>query len=164
MEIIPENFIWSEFRKKYEEKPKGWRINSGLSSKGFPELLISGPKESWLLKRESLFSGKLGVGGKIPEGIKLTSKNESFGFRNIPLTKLQRVMNTSNAFDVNDMMANLMNTFPVPHQNINSPIAIEGPVFSSLNPLNLVSRKHHTLDKLLDLELSKWRNNISYLK
>ena len=74
MEIVPEDVIWAEFRKKYEEKPKGWRIHSGLSPKGFPELLISGPKESWLMKRESLYSGKLGVGGRIPEGIKLNSK------------------------------------------------------------------------------------------
>ena len=26
MEIVPENVIWSEFRKKYEEKPKGLTI------------------------------------------------------------------------------------------------------------------------------------------
>jgi len=164
MEIVPENIIWSEFRKKYEEKPKGWQIRSGLSPNGYPELLISGPSESWLMKRESLYSGKLGVGGRIPEGIKLNSKNESFGLRNIPANKLQHIMNTSNALDVNKMMSNLMNTFPVPHQNITSPIALEGPVFQSRNPLNLVSRKHNALDKLLDIELSKWRSKLSYLK
>ena len=164
MEIVPEDVIWSEFRKKYEEKPKGWRIHSGLSPKGFPELLISGPKESWLMKRESLYSGKLGVGGRIPEGIKLNSKNESFGLRDLPINKIQRIMNTSNALDVNKMMANLMNTSPIPHQNITSPVALEGPVFHSPKPLNLVSRKHNALDKLLDLEMSKWRSKISYLK
>ena len=73
-------------------------------------------------------------------------------------------MNTSNALDVNKMMANLMNTSPIPHQNITSPVALEGPVFHSPQPLNLVSGKHNALDKLLDLEMSKWRSKISYLK
>jgi len=92
VDILSEEIVWNEFWKRYSKKPKAWRIYSGLSSKGHPELLISGEDDSWIIRRESLYSGKLGIGGRIPDEVKMNSKSAPYGFRELSQDVLDNIM------------------------------------------------------------------------
>ena len=41
VELIPENVILAEFWKKYYRQPDGWRMYSGVTANGYPELFIT---------------------------------------------------------------------------------------------------------------------------
>ena len=61
MSITPEDEIWKEVWRKYNQNPLGLKMYSGISSRGHPELLITSTKESWMIKRDSPYSGRPGL-------------------------------------------------------------------------------------------------------
>ena len=164
MNILSEDEIWKEFWRRYLKKPEGWRMRSGISEKGNPELLISGRKESWLIKRESLYSGRMGVGAKIGGINKMNSTIDSFGLRELPMDILETIASSADPVDSSKIFTDIIrNQTPTTPRKIRAPVMIQGPIMQSSNPLNLMSDKQVELDKKLDLELMKWTKKIPYI-
>lgn len=168
MEIIPEDRVWEEFWRGYSRKPKVWRVYTGLSSKGYPEILLTGEQESWLIKRESIYSGKPGVGGRVMEGYDLGLKTEPFGLREVPVRMLEKIASSITSGiesqEVAQMIIDTMGRPPSIPERISSPVALEGPILQTFKPLHLVSEKQIELDRRLELELEKWKSKIGYIR
>jgi hypothetical protein len=169
MQIISEEEIWKRFWKKYNREPKGWRIFSGLSEKGHPELRIVGKKETFLIKRESLYSGKLGIGGRISESIDEVRNKEQFGFREIPDRTIETLLSvTKDEVDtkkVNTIFGNILAQQPaLSLEKIRSPIALQGPIVHSPRPLDLLSNEQMRLDGKIELELERWKRRIYHIQ
>jgi hypothetical protein len=165
--LLRENAIWAEFWKRYFGRPEGWRIYSGISTNGYPELLINGEKESWLVRRDSLYSGKLGIGGRISGDIKMDPRVDPFGFREIPRRYLERILAMDEGFDPVEktkMITDILKKPPTTLDRIRSPGAIQGPMVRSYQALPLISNEQAKLDKELNMEMDKWKRRIPYLQ
>lgn len=170
MSLIPEEEIWAEYWRSYNQRPEGWRLYSGISVRGCPELLIAGEKESWLVRRESLYSGKLGVGGKIPRGISRDSASGSimgsYGFREVPGDYAERLARGESVDPAEKMriIADILRHPPTPLDKITSPSLLQGPLTHSIRPLPIISEEQAELDRKLNLELDKWRRRLNYIR
>ena len=167
--VISEEQVWVEYWEKYRRRPEDWRMYSGISSKGYPELLILGKKDSWLLRRESLYSGKLGIGGRFSEtkqsDIEGGKMSTQFGFRPVP-KKIVRRLATGQEMDLEErtrIITDILSQTPTTPDRIRSPLMVQGPLVQSPNPLPVISKEQVELDMKLDLELDKWKRRINYL-
>ena len=176
MSMVPEEEIWEEFwQKKYKQDPDVWRIFRSESPKGYPELWIIGPQESWLLKRESLYSGKHGIGVKLDEGYGTKPMPPSYGFREVPQAKylMEKAMEmVERGMDPAEAMARIfpilekeipaiLQQRPTAPERIRSPIAVQGPIIA-YRPSHLLSERQMELDRKLDSELDKWKRRLSH--
>ncbi len=168
MKFIPEDMIWAEFWKKYYKNPESWRIYSGITKNRYPEVLISGEKESWLIRRESVYTGKLGIGGKLEENIAINSYINPYGFREIPLRDINRILsingNDIGQTDRSDIIRELLEKPPTTIEKIKSPLVIRGPMLQSNQALPLISKDQKKLDEELNIEMKKWKLRLSYLQ
>ncbi len=167
MKFIPENVIISDFWKKYFRQPVGWRMYSGITDNGHPELLITGEKESWLIRRDSLYSGKLGIGGKLEGDILINPRVDSFGFREIPNKYFNKILSMNNEVidqeEKSKIIAALLEKPPTTLDRIKSSGVIRGPMVQSYSALPLISDQQVELDSKLNIEMNKWKRRISYL-
>jgi hypothetical protein len=167
VDILSEEIVWNEFWKRYSKKPKAWRIYSGLSGKGHPELLISGEDDSWIIRRESLYSGKLGIGGRIPDGVKMNSKGAPYGFRELSQDVLDNIMmiieGQKDPGVRSKVINNILKKPPTTLERIQSPGVMQGPIVHSLNSLPLFSKEQARLDRKLNLEIDQWRRRFPYI-
>jgi len=168
VKFIPENVIISDFWKKYFRHPDGWRIYSGITSDGHPELLISGEKESWLIRRDSLYNGKLGIGGRLDGDISINPRVDSFGFREIPNQYLNKILSMNNEEvgheEKTNIIAALLEKPPTTLERIKSSSVIRGPMVQSSCALPIISKEQEELDSKLNIEMNKWKRRISYLQ
>ena len=168
VELIPENVILAEFWKKYYRRPDGWRLYSGVTKDGYPELFITGERESWLIRRDSLYNGKLGIGGKLEGDIMMNPRVNPYGFREIPAQYIDKIlmMNKGNIDqeEKTRMIAALLEKPPTTLERIKSPGVIRGPLIQSPDALPLISKEQADLDKNLNIEMNKWKRRISYLQ
>ena len=168
VKFIPENVIISDFWKKYFRQPDGWRMYSGVTANGHPELLITGEKESWLIRRDSLYSGKLGIGGRLEGDILINPRVDSFGFREIPNRYFNKILSMNNK-DIDQeeqskIIAALLEKPPTTLEKIKSQGVIRGPMVQSPHALPVISKEQAELDNKLDIEMKKWKRRISYLQ
>jgi hypothetical protein len=167
VKILPEESIWTEFWKRYFRRPGGWRLFSGISAKGYPELLISGEKDSWLLRRESLYNGKSGIGGRISGDLKLDSEVDTYGFREIPkryLEKIAAMDEGASSQDKTEIISKILKKPPTTLDKIRSPTIIHGPMMLSSQALPLISEEQEKLDHALNIEINKWKSRVRYIQ
>jgi hypothetical protein len=167
VKLLPEDVICAEFWKRYFRRPDGWRLYSGVSTKGYPELLIAGEEESWLVRRDSLYSGKLGIGGRIAGDIEVNPEVSPYGFREIPRRFLEKLMSMEEGNDLVDktkIITDILKKPPTTLDRIRSPGAIQGPMIQSYQALPLISKEQAKLDRDLNIEMDKWKRRISYLQ
>lgn len=168
MKFIPEDVIWAEFWKKYYKRPESWRIYSGITKNRYPEVLISGEKESWMIRRESLYSGKMGIGGKLEENIAINPYSNPYGFRGIPVRDINKILSIKeddvNQIERSNIIRELLEKPPTTIERIKSPLAIQGPMLQSSQALPLISKDQKILDKELNIEMKKWKLRRSYLQ
>ncbi|MFQ6135183.1 MAG: hypothetical protein ACE5KU_05150 [Nitrososphaerales archaeon] len=168
MSIIPEEEIWAEFWRGYSRGPEAWRMYFGVSAKGYPELLITGEKESWLVRRESLFSGKPGIGGRIAEDIRMKPRIEPYGFREIPRCYLKKIVamieRSVDPVDETKIITDILKQPPTTLDRIRSPSVIQGPLVHSYQPLPLISEEQMELNRKLDIELDKWKRRFHHIR
>jgi hypothetical protein len=167
MDILSEEIIWNEFWKQYSKKPKSWRIYSGLSSKGNPELLISGEDGSWIIRRDSLYSGKLGIGGKVSDEVRIKSKVAPFGFREISKDVLDNILMIIEGQKDARVRANILNKIlrkpPTTLESIQTQGVLQGPVLHTLNSFPLISEEQERLDVKLNFELNQMKRKLPYI-
>ena len=168
MKFIPENEIWEEFWKRYHRRPEGWRIYSGITMNGYPEVLITGEKESWLMRRDSVYSGKLGIGGRIEDNSMVKPIANSFGFREISIHDMDKIF-MINREDIDQkekikIITGILKKPPTTLEEIKSSGVIQGPMLQSNQALPIISREQAELDRELNNELNKWKRRISYLQ
>lgn len=168
MKFISEDVIWSEFWKRYYRRPENWRIYSGITKNRYPEVLISGEKESWLIRRESLYSGKMGIGGKLDENIAINPHLNPYGFREIPLKDLNKIFGMDgeeiSQINRNNMIRDLLEKPPTTIERIKSSGIIRGPMLQSQQALPLITKDQKKLDLELNVEMKKWKLKRSFLQ
>ena len=168
MSILPEEEIWKEFLKKHKRNPNVWRLYEGISRTGHPELLITGLKKSWLLKRDSLYSGRPGLGVELDEGYR-GPRIEPYGFREAPKYVMKKIVAlVEEGIDplkaikmiIEHEIPNILSQRPISIDRIRSPMVMEGPVLYTNRPLPYFSKRQMELDRKLELELKKLRSRL----
>ncbi|MEM4311187.1 MAG: hypothetical protein QXX95_02220 [Nitrososphaerales archaeon] len=166
MSILSEEEIWNEVLRKYNKNPLGFRIYSGISPSKNLELLITNPNESWLLKRDSLYSGKKGLGVRLNEKINIDIKVEQAGLRPIPGYIAKRLIAMSEeGINFGKIIEEILKQEPKSFDEIKKkkPLGIlQGPILHSLNPLQSLIGKQLELDKKLEYEIEKLKRSSTY--
>lgn len=165
--IIPEEEIWKEVWKKYNLDPLGLRMYAGLSSTGHPELLITSPKDNWMIKRESPYSGKLGIGGRLEEYFKPKLQIDQAGFRPIPRYAIKKMIAMAGeGFDIieatkiiESILAQEPTTFEE-LRRIRPPGVMQGPILHTYRSLQSIIGRQLEVDTKLEMELEKWKRRL----
>jgi hypothetical protein len=168
MDIIKENEILEEVRHSYNQSPLGFRIYCGLSHTGHPEILIASPSRNWMIKRDSPYSGKWGIGGRLDDKLEyadpiLTKAGDS-GIRPVPNYLMEKMANLDRmGVDVTDtnIIDSLLKQPPATFDELRKtrpPVVLEGPVIDLGRPLQSIIRGQLELDMALEAELKKWEN------
>ncbi len=148
--------------------PPGWRVYAGLSTKGYPELVIASDREFWLLKRESLYTGKPGLAVRVGEPYGLDRGVAEFGFREIPRSALEglRRLAERQADPIEAyrrVVLDILSRPPtLPGQAMGSGL-LQGPVVHTGGPLPVLSQAQADLNARLEAELNRRRASLHYL-
>ena len=171
MDIIPEEQIWKEVRNRYERNPLGLQMFSGTSPKGYPELFINSPEISWLIKRESLYTGKPGIGERI-EGkfTKSVPQITQYGLRPLPKQSIRKLMmalehgisSQDGIKTMHDLISSTLQKEPKRFDEIIADDVLVGPVLPTSKPLSSLLGGQEELYKRLDYELDKLKRSLPY--
>ena len=158
--MMPEGEIWKEVWKRYNQNPLGLRMYAGISSMGHPELLITSPKGSWMIKHDSPYSGKPGMGGRIESCVKPKLKVEQAGLRPIPRDAIRKMIAmVEEGIDITEatkLINSILAQEPTTFDNlrrIRPPAIMQGPILHSPRPLQSIIGGQLELDLKLDAEL-----------
>jgi len=171
MSIAPEDEIWKEVWRKYNRNPLGLRMYAGISSGGHPELLITSAKESWMIKRDSPYSGRLGVGGRIQESISPRLDVEQAGLRPIPRHAMKKMIAMAeegiDIVEAAKIIGSILAQEPVTFDELERtrpPSIMQGPIIQSPTSLQSVVGGQLELDMKLELELEKLKKGLTYIQ
>jgi hypothetical protein len=146
--------IMKEIHKKYNEDPYGWKVLSGIDNKGFIDLYFIHKNKAWRLKIWQLDPFR-----NVGYGISLENFGEIKKLKNYPLYGF-RDLSKKEAIEIltlppKEAIKRLMNIKPVPIDELNKPIIVEGPITFSNKPLSFLSEEQRNLDQKLSSELEK---------
>ena len=164
-EVLPEQEIMGRVRKEYSSSPLGWRMYQGFSRSGNPELLILG-KENWHLRREK-YSERPGIGMRLDDRVEPTVDARYAGLRPMPDAVMDMIMDMiirgANPSAVEKFLYRsarrvVKRQDPVNYEELeklHTHAVVQGPIMSSLRPVDEVIGGQTELDAKLDFELMK---------
>ncbi|MEM2094395.1 MAG: hypothetical protein QXI32_03760 [Candidatus Bathyarchaeia archaeon] len=171
MSVTSEEEIWKQVWRRYNQNPLGMRMYAGVSPHGHPELLIVGPQESWIIKRDSPYSGRPGIGGVLQETVKPKVEVEQAGLRPIPRYALKKMMAMAEAgvdiVEVAKIIGSILAQDPVSFEElerIRPPSVMQGPIVHSPAPIQSIIGGQVELDMKLEAELQKLRRGYTYIR
>ena len=171
MGIISEEQIWREVQNRYEQNPLGLQMFYGTSPKGYPELFINSPEISWLIKRESIYTGKLGIGERIERKItKSIPQTTQYGLRPFPKQSIRKLMtamehgiSSQDAINtMNNLISNTLQKEPRRLDEIMGDDVLLGPVLPARRPISSLIGGQSELYRRLDYELDKLKRALPY--
>lgn len=146
--------IMKEIYKKYNENPYGWKVLSGIDNKGFINLYFIHKDKAWHIKIWQVNPYKnIGFGTFIEDfgEIKKLEELPSYGFRNLSKKEIIEIL----SLPPKEVIKKILNIQPIPIDELNKPIILEGPIAFSNRPLSFLSEKQKSLDEKLSSELEK---------
>ena len=170
-DVLGEEEILRRVNRLYDESPKGWRIYSGRSKNGNPELIVTG-EENWHIIRDR-YSGRPGLGIKLGNSAEPTSDAIYAGLRPVPNSVMNLLIDMiSKGADlsvINRVMYESTRRIvgmedPVSHEQIERikpPAIISGPILTSPNPLHGIIRGQEELDAKLNEELERMKRKFA---
>ena len=171
---MQEKEVWGEVWHRYNLKPVGYGICCTISSTGHPEILIVSPSRNWMIKRDSPYSGKPGIGGRLDDELDyvdpVLKKAGDSGVRPVPNYLMEKMERLARAgIDVMDanIIESLLKQPPATFdelRKIKPPVVLEGPIISSGRPLqSITGDRQLELDMALEAKLKKWEN-LGYIR
>lgn len=157
MEIMSEIEVGEEFRKKYEQNPRGWKCAQGIRN-GHPELFVTNKKSgiSFKVMRDSQYSGMPGVGGIINEYMAPRMDIEHYGLRPFSIHDIWKMIvgMAEGIIPIKTIMAQQPVTVSelqktMPH------VAVQGPILHIPKPIEAIIGGQLELDLKLEAELEK---------
>ena len=171
MSITPEDEIWKEVWRKYNQNPLGLKMYSGISSRGHPELLITSTKESWMIKRDSPYSGRQGIGGRLQESIRPRLNVEQAGLRPIPRYAMKKMIAMAEGgidiVEAAKIVGSILEQEPVTFdelERIKPPSVMQGPIIHSPTSIQSIIGGQLELDMKLEGELEKLKRGLTYIQ
>lgn len=171
MSVTPEDEIWKEVWRKYNQNPLGLRMYAGISSRGHPELLITSAKESWMIKRDSPYSSRLGIGGRIQESVRPRLDVEQAGLRPIPRYAMKRMIALAeegiDIVEAAKMISSILAQEPMTFDELErtKPHSVmQGPIIQSPTSLQSIIGGQLELDRKLEIELDKFKRGLTYIQ
>ncbi len=171
MGIMSEEQIWKDVQRRYEQNPLGLQMFFGTSPKGYPELFINSPEISWLIKRESIYTGKLGIGERIESKFtKSIPKTTQYGLRPFPKRSIRKLMtamehgiSSQDAIKtMNNLISSTLQKEPKRLDEIIGNDVLLGPVFPARRPISSLIAGQSELYRRLDNELDKLKRALPY--
>jgi len=160
--------ILAEIKNLYNKNPLGWQISINRDPQNYGNILVFNKNFNslWQIKLDSLYRpNSLGLGAKIKD-IELKDKINklnlpNFGYRPLldeQLKNLQSKIMEKKPID--KIIIDILSNDPVPMKNIESEIALEGPV--TFSPPGYISSKQKELDLKLkhDLDRLKYKRGL----
>jgi hypothetical protein len=171
MSVTSEDEIWRQVWRRYNQNPSGLRMYAGVSSHGHPELLITSPADTWIIKRDSPYSGRLGIGGVVQEPVRPRVEVEQAGLRPIPRYALKKMMALAeegvDVVEAAKLIGSILAQEPVTFDELKRmrpPSVMQGPIVHSPAPLQSIIGGQLELDRKLEVELEKMRRGLSYIQ
>lgn len=162
MSIMSEEEILKEFLKKYNQNPLGWRMSTGISPAGHSELLITHPNYSWLIKRDSPYSGVPGIGGRLEGYLNPRLGVEQSGYRPIPRHSMKKIIamveEGIDPIEAIKIIGTILTQQPATFDELKRmrpPGVVQGPILHSYRPIQSIIGRQLELDLKLEAELEK---------
>lgn len=162
MSVMPEEEILRQFLRRYNQNPLEWRIYGGTSPAGYPEVLITNPGYSWLLKRDSQYSGMPGIGGRLEQCVSPKSISAQSGFRPISKYAMEKIVammeQGADPIEAMKIVETSLRQDPTTFdeiERIRPPGVLRGPIMLSHRPLQHIIGGQLDLDAKLEIELRK---------
>lgn len=159
MEFLRGNALFRHLLDQYSKNPDGWHFTVGPSPRdNFFDGIVSGPREAWQLKLDSIFKPSPIVMGARMDGLPTPAANmPSYGYRKLEpevlLQLIKEVSEESNSLKTSTLERILGSLNPVVPQN-NASYA-EGPVVFSNKKIVGKSDAQKSLDERLASEVKR---------
>lgn len=161
MVTMSENEVRRQFYRRYDQNPVGWTIYHGISREGHPEILISHPDYTWLIKRESPHSNSPGIGMKIDEYVEPKVVMQKTGLRPVPEDIMKKIdfiiQEERDPSEIVELIEQILTKNPTTRDEAEkiSPALMDGPIYFSPRPLQSIVDRQLDLDLKLERELRK---------
>ncbi len=159
--MIPAEELKRDILRRYNQDPHEWHVLAGRDQKGYYDVVVVHGSDTWLIKEQMINPlHSIGFGVKdssVDQEIAKTQlPHHTFGLR--PLSK-QHVEKVTNALKTGQSLTGLINkllkTRPVPFDELESPMALQGPVIHNSRGIRTISENQAELDRKLRIELEK---------
>ncbi len=159
--MMPAEELRREILRRYNRDPHEWHVLAGRDQKGYYDVVVVHGSDTWLIKEQMinpLYSVGFGVKDNLidqPFG-KTQLPHYTFGLR--PLSR-QHVENVTNALktgqNLTGLISNILKTTPVASNEIESHMALQGPIIHGSRAIHAISENQAELDRKLRIELEK---------
>lgn len=147
--ILPSKKVREEIIRRYNKEPEGWGVFVGRDKENFISSIFRHKSKTWAIKEFAInpyrFIG-CGIGTRVKNEFK--SENYPFGLR--PLTMHQEEELRNGNFSI---IMEILNRNPVPENECNGSLVLEGPVMTSDKPI-VISSEQKKLDSMLRRSLN----------
>lgn len=162
MNVASAEELMREIKKRYDRKPKGWRVLLARGPRGHYDLFVSQGPETWQIKMERISPHRsVGYGVKLGRTKEIVGRGvPHYGLRPLSKRQLIEIMKSVEEGSSHKVFEEILKTKPVPSNQIGNAGVVTGPMMYSPKPLGFISENQ----RKLDLELSKSLDRLLYKK
>jgi hypothetical protein len=158
--MIPADQIKKNIWKKYDKDPGDWHVLVGKDRKNYYDLIVIHGSDAWLIKEQPI-NPLQSIGFGVRDNLlnsDITERMASHAFGLRPLseqdaTKVAGALGTGRS--LSRIINKILNTKPVSSSELESPMALQGPVLHRPESITEISENQAELDKKLQVELEK---------
>lgn len=146
--IMPSGKIREDVVRRYNKDPEGWGVFMGRDKENYISSIFVHKSDMWTIKEFAVNPYKfIGCGIRTRCGA-LKPENYSFGLRPLTMHEVEEFRNGNSS-----VMGDILNKNPVPDNECDDSLVLEGPIITSEKPL-IISSKQEKLDSMLRKSLN----------
>lgn len=158
--MIPADELKKDIQKRYDRDPIDWHVLVGRDRKNYYDVIVIHGSDAWLIKEQPI-NPLQSIGFGVRDSIldqEMTKRLPSHPFGLRPLSerdaiKVTRAFGTGRS--LSRIINRVLNSQPVSSSELESPMALQGPIVHSPNSISQISENQAELDRKLQVELEK---------
>lgn len=143
--------------RHYEKNPKGWKVMSSRDRAGHRDVIVIHESKVWLIKEHEINPYKsVGLAAEVKKAEEEKVPLPDFGLRPIPSDILTRLAGIrENPRTGLSAIKEVLKQEPISSSRAAGTAVLQGPIFYSPEPLDLISGRNRELNAQLKSELEK---------
>jgi hypothetical protein len=158
--MIPADELKRDILRRYNRDPHEWHVFVGNDQKGYYDVVVVHGSDAWLIKEQPinpLQSIGFGVRDNIlDQDVVKRLTEHTFGLRPLSEPDVARVAQAlKRGRSLSRIINRVLRTEPVAFKELESPMALQGPIIRSPALIDTISENQTELNRKLRIELEK---------
>ena len=158
--MMPVDKVKKDIMKRYDRNPSDWHVLVGRDHKGYFDVIVIHDADAWLIKEQPINPlQSVGFGVKdslLDQKVARRITSHTYGLRPLSehdVKKVAKAVETGHS--LSQIINRVLSTDPVASNELQSPMALQGPIIHSPRSIEQISENQAELDRKLRIELER---------